>query len=62
MRWEQGRAAIERMLADGELQFIGIAARVLDEMSPFLRALILDCGVGATAGSRLPLRSPRRST
>jgi hypothetical protein len=31
MRWEQGRATIEQMLADGELQRVPL----LDQMSPF---------------------------
>ena len=39
MRWEQGRTVIERMLTHGDQvhadSLIGIAIRLLDEMSPF---------------------------
>ena len=30
MRWEQGRAAIERMLADGELQQVPVSREQAD--------------------------------
>src|SRR6266487_6168522 len=65
MRWEQGRAAIERMLADGELQRVPAsreqADRLLIQAKTHVTSAVLVCGDDPAGGYALAYDAARKA-
>jgi len=65
MRWEQGRLAIERMLADGELQRVPAsreqADRLLIQAKTHVSSAVLVCGDDPAGGYALAYDAARKA-